>query len=317
MPVSRRRFLRSALTATLAAPLAGSLGLSPLARAARPDGPFEMLRRGVGTFSGRGGTIGFLATADALVVVDTQFADTAAQFWSGVTAAGGAAPGRAGIDLLVNTHHHGDHTAGNAVLAPHAARHVAHAAVYGLQRAAAVQGGTLATQAFPTETFTDTWRVDVGGGETVALRHVEPAHTAGDAVVHFERANVVHMGDLVFNRMTPFVDLAGGASTAGWMRTLERLEADFDDETLFVFGHGAPGFGITGQRADLRIMRDFLGALSAFVADARTAGKTADEVAATERLPGFPDHFSETRRQALPNALRAVYTEQSRRAAGR
>ena len=315
MPDSRRRFLRTAATAALAAPFIGAFGL-PGARAATSapaaDGPFTMLRRGVGTFTGRGGTIGVLATRDALVVVDTQFADTAAQLWAGLTAPDGWAAGRDRIDVLVNTHHHGDHTSGNATLARYAARHVAHAAVYGLQRASAVQSGALAAQAFPGESFAETWRADIGGGETLALRHIEPAHTAGDAVVHFEAANVAHLGDLVFNRMAPFVDLAGGASTAGWIRSLDRIVADFDDDTLFVFGHGAPGFGVTGTRADVRVMRDFLTAMSAFVADARAAGKTADEVAATDRLPGFPDHFSETRRQALPNALRALYAEQSR-----
>lgn len=313
MPLARRDFLRTTLFAAAAAPFVSPLGLARAALPLRADGPFQMLRRGVGVYTGgRGGAIGVMASPDALVVVDTQFADTAAAFWTALRAADGPAPGRERINLLVNTHHHGDHTAGNATLAPHAARHVAHAAAHGLQRAAAVQAGTLAQQALPREGVSVPWRVDVGGGETVALRPMGPSHTAGDLVVHFEAANVAHVGDLVFNRMVPFIDLAGGASTDGWMQTLDQLIAQFDDETLVIFGHGAPGMGV-GRRADLRVMRDFLAALVTTVTEARAAGRTADEIATMERLPAFPDHFSEARRQALPNALRAVYTEQTRR----
>lgn len=172
--------------------------------------------------------------------------------------------------------------------------------------------GTLAAQVYPQEAFLTSWRVDVG--ETLMLRHLEPAHTAGDIVVHFEAANVVHVGDLVFNRMGPVVDLAGGTSSEGWLRTLDRLVADYDDDTLFVFGHGNPAAGVTGRRADMRVMRDFLAALVETVTAGRAAGKTADEVAALDRLPAFPDHFSATRPQAIPNALRNLYAEQARRA---
>ena len=92
---------------------------------------FQTLRRGTGYFTGRGGTIGWLSNRDALVVIDTQFADTATKFLEEL-------PGRDGraLDAVINTHHHWDHTGGNATLRPAAKRIVAHDAVPELMQAA-------------------------------------------------------------------------------------------------------------------------------------------------------------------------------------
>ncbi len=274
MPLSRRRFI--ARTAVAAA----GLPFVPLARAASARAALQEIRRGVGYFTGRGGTIGFLRSPGALVAVDAQFPDTAQTFLDAL---------RDGtdrrLDLLVSTHHHGDHTSGNPILAPAADRHVAHAAVPGLQRAASVRSGTYSAQVYPRETYDGTWRADLGG-ETVALHYFGPAHTAGDSLVHFERADVVHTGDLVFHRRQPFVDGAGGASVAGWITLLETAHARFSDETAFVFGHAADGLAPTGTRADLLAMRDFLTALVGAVRARLAAG---DAAPAMEGLivPGF------------------------------
>ena len=300
---TRRRFLQAA------APL-GALALAPpvLGRAVRgalvADGPFSPLRRGVGYFVGQGGTIGYLATAGALVVVDAQMPASAATCRAGLA---GMTPRP--VDVLVNTHHHGDHTGGNGAFG--AARRVAHVAVPGLQRAQSVQRGTYDAQVYPTETFEDAWRADVGG-ETVHATYAGPAHTAGDAVVRFERANVVHTGDLVFNRRPAVIDLPGGASTAGWIATLDRLHAATDADTIFVFGHAGPSRPVTGSRADLLVMRDFLGALREAVQRGIAAGRSADEIAAAG-LPAFPDHTLPDRPDALAANLRTVHQELTRR----
>lgn len=275
--LSRRQFVSRAAVAAAGLPLVGL----PLRAAARTAlDPLVPLRRGVGTFAGRGGTIGYLRTAGTLVAVDAQFPDTAQAFLDAV---------REGtdrrLDLLVNTHHHGDHTAGNAVLASAAERHVAHAAVPGLQRAAAVRGGMYDAQAYPTETYDGAWRADFGD-EVVALHYFGPAHTAGDSIVHFELADVVHTGDLVFHRRQPFVDGPGGAHVAGWIGVLEAMHARFTDRTAFIFGHAAEGLAPTGTRADLLTMRDFLTALLDTVRARLEAG---DAPAALDGLliPGF------------------------------
>jgi glyoxylase-like metal-dependent hydrolase (beta-lactamase superfamily II) len=292
--LNRRQFLARLAAAGAALPLMPGL---------RRDEAFVEIRRGVGTFVGRGGTIGWLATPEALVVVDTQFPDTAAQCRDGLA---GRTPHA--LDLLVNTHHHGDHTAGNGVFRPHATQHVAHQNVPVLQRAAAERQNRLEGQVYANTTYDTEWQQTVGD-EVLRLRYYGPAHTGGDSVVHFVQADVVHMGDLVFNRTPAFIDRVGGASVRGWVTLLERVHDDFSDTTRFIFGHGSPAFGITGGRADLLVMRDFLSALLAYVQQGIRDGKSADELATLEQLPGFPDHYNPERKEAFANGLRAIHAE--------
>ncbi|MEL6617189.1 MAG: MBL fold metallo-hydrolase, partial [Bacteroidota bacterium] len=271
---------------------------------------FEEIRRGVGVFTERGGAIGYLATDEALVMVDTAYPEQAQTAYDGLDE---RTPGRASvIDLLVNTHHHGDHTAGNSTLGPLAARHVAHEAVPGLQRAASVRRGSLEEQAYPRETYSGLWRTDVGD-ETVALHDFGPGHTAGDSVVHFERADVVHMGDLVFNRMPCFIDLAAGATTEGWIGVLERVHDTFTDETRFIFGHGHPDHGVVGSRADLLVMRDFLARLQELVSGGLRREISVDTlVEMVQSSDAFDSHRLEAWPAGLPNAVRAVAEEMAR-----
>jgi cyclase len=181
------------------------------------------------------------------------------------------------IDLFINTHHHGDHTAGNGVFKPVTKRMLAHVNVPKLQLEAAAKAAQLdaASQPVPvvaTETYEKTWREPING-EMVALKHYGPAHTSGDSVITFERANVVHMGDLVFNRRHPYIDKPAGASIANWMATLDAVTKDHDKDTLFIFGHAGPSFPVTGGTAELRFMRDYLAALLEFVRGEMKAGK--------------------------------------------
>ena len=302
MPLSRRQFVTRSTAALAALPFA-----SPMASAlASSRQPFEDLRGGVGMFTMRGGTIGYYVTDNALVMVDAQYPDTARECYDGLDA---RTPGRASVlDVLVNTHHHGDHTAGNIAVAPFAARHVAHEAVPGIQRVRAVQRGIQDTQAYARETYADRWSTDVGG-ETLTLHYFGPAHTAGDSVVHFENANIVHMGDLVFNRLPPYIDLDSGSTSQGWISVLEAVHAQFDDDTLFLFGHGKKGYGVTGTRDDVRLQRDVLTALNEHVGAGLAAGQSEDEIA-VDVLPAFPEHTTEQR--TIARSIRAVIQEQQR-----
>jgi len=253
---------------------------------------FKPLRRGVGLFTGRGGTVGWLSDPDALVVVDTQYPEAAVVCLAGL-------PGRNGrtIDVVMNTHHHHDHTGGNGVFKPAARTIVAQANVPELMRAAAAEAGTLAKQTYPDTTFTDGWRRDFGN-EIVAAKFRGPAHTGGDVVIHFEKANVVHVGDLMFNRIYPVTDRQGGCSIRGWIDRLEAVVKTYPADAIYIFGHGSPKFGVTGGHADLRLQRDFLSALLAYVEKGIAAGKSQAEIVALENFPGFDDLHA-----PLPNRL--------------
>jgi glyoxylase-like metal-dependent hydrolase (beta-lactamase superfamily II) len=297
--LSRRSFLRLSGAALAATPFARFAAASP------SNGTFETLRRNVGTYTQQGGTIGWLASDDALVVVDTQSPDPARACWSGLQ----ERTSRSTIDAVINTHHHGDHTGGNGVFAPHAERIVAHQNVPVFQRRSAEQRGNADAQTYADETFNTEWSADFGD-ETVQVTYFGPAHTGGDAVIHFQNANVVHVGDLVFNRVYPFIDIPGGASTVGWIDALEQLHDAYTDDTIFIFGHGAPSHGITGDRSDLLAMRDFLSGLLEFVQQGIADGQPLATLADRTVLPGFEEHNLDGWPISLASCLRAVYREQ-------
>jgi len=314
--MNRRGFvLRSSLA--LSAGLASRALLS--AQAAPAVGPaqaasqpvpvaFTPVRRGVGAFTGRGGTIGYLANGHALAAVDTQFPDTAARFAAEL-------PGRKGrtFDVVINSHHHGDHTGGNSTLRTATKAIVAHAHVPKLLEERASQDKrTLDPLSIPTKTFADTWKMDLAD-ETVSARYFGPAHTKGDIVVLFEKANVVHTGDLVFNRKYPVIDRAAGGSIRGWVSVLEKVAANYPRETIYIFGHSGGKFGVTGGRAEVLSFRDYLSAVLDYAQKQLKAGKSKPELIALENFPGFPD-FHEPLPNRLGLLLGAAYDELSTRA---
>ena len=297
-------FSRRAFLARTSAALAGA-SLFPANVLARfgPVAGFTQIRAGVGTFTMQGGTMGYLATPSALVVIDTQYADPAATALAGLRERSDRA-----VDVLVNTHHHGDHTSGNAVFSPHATQFVAHKEAARLKRLATESQGAPEPAAYPTSTYTEALRIDLGD-EVLSLRHFGPAHTGGDSVVYFEKADVVHMGDLMFNRMPPFIDKPGGADIANWIETLESVHNLYTDDTVFIHGHAGPNHSVTGTRDDLLLFRDFLSGLVDFVETGMASGQSVDALATNDRLPDFPEHYLDTWKDAIPNAIRATYQE--------
>lgn len=282
MPLTRRQLLASSSIPFFAAWLP-RFPARPRAQTPPVIPRVDAVRGGVGVFTARGGTIGYFVSSDGVVVVDTQYPDTAPACLAGVQERA-----RRPIDLVINTHHHADHTAGNVVFRPAVGHIVAHARVPDLQRMAAAQAGTEAQQVYPDVTFAETWNRTLGS-ETVSARHYGPAHTGGDAVVTFARANVVHMGDLVFNRVHPRVDRPAGASIANWVTTLERVVADHAADTIYIFGHAKPEAPVTGGRADLLYFRDYLSAALEYVRRGLASGASKEEVVGVDAVPGFAD----------------------------
>ncbi len=284
MSITRRDFL----AASAAAAAVGIFIRPPLARAwqgqaAQPV--FTPIRRNVGYFTMRGGTVGYLVNPGAVVVVDSQFPPEATACLAGLKERSG---GR-GVDFLINTHHHGDHTGGNISYRGAAKKVVAHAKADEHMRQP--PGGQPPTdQLFPDTTFTETWSTDAGD-EKVSARHYGRAHTSGDATITFEQANVVHMGDLMFNQRHPVVDRSAGATIRNWVTVLEQTVKDHATDTVYIFGHANTSLGptgVVGNAADLTRFRDYLGAVLAFVETQVKAGKSRDEVLAMrDPLAGF------------------------------
>lgn len=268
---------------------------------APPPSPavFTPLRRNVGIFNQRGGTIGWLINRDGLLVVDTQFADTAPNLLAGLKE---RSPRQ--IDVLMNSHHHPDHTGGNGVLRPAAKIIVAHERSKENQRVAAEKAKAEVT--LPDTTFKDQWNVTLGD-ETIRARHWGPAHTGGDVSIHFEQANVVHLGDLLNNRGYPNVDAPAGASVHGWVKVLEQMAPHFPADALYVYGHAEAGYPFIGTRQDLLSQRDYFMAVIDYAAKAKKSGTPKDGLAKVEVLPKF-EHFGGIKAR-LGLALTIAYDE--------
>lgn len=248
------------------------------------SGIMRPLRNNVGLYTDRGGTIGWLIADGALVVVDTQFKEQSEHFINTVKETNDRT-----FDLLINTHHHGDHTSGNIAYQGIVKTHLAHVNSKANQMRVAQQRGSTDEELFPDETYQDTWTKRVGN-EIISLHYFGPAHTDGDSIIHFENANVAHMGDLMFNRRFPYIDKSSGASIENWIKVLGRARKQFDKDTLFIFGHSGEGYDITGTLDDLQAMQHFFKRLLKFTRKSIKKGLTQEQVLeGLEIIPGAPE----------------------------
>lgn len=287
MSLTRRDFLAASAVAVAV----GAVGRPSRARAWQqtppppPDPVFTPIRRNVGVYTCRGGAIGYLINSGGVVAVDSQYPPEAKLCVEGLQ----ARSTRQSIDLLINTHHHADHTGGNGVFRPVTKKIVAHERVSELQKMANDLATTPVEQVYADTKFGKTWKTQIGD-EMITATAFTPAHTGGDIVVHFEQANVVHVGDLVFNRVQAYVDRAGGASAVHWIKMAEDIAKKYPADAAYVFGHANAKFKVTGTRADVLVMRDYLTALVDFVRFQVKSGKTKEQVVAIrDLLKGFDD----------------------------
>lgn len=148
--------------------------------------------------------------------------------------------GAGSVKFLVNTHWHYDHTGGNAGLGK-GALIMAHKAVLPLlSRDETLLGEAqkaLPAEARPSLLFSDEVELRFGG-ETVRVKAVPGGHTGGDSVVLFERANVLFVGDLVFQGQFPFVDVEHGGSAVRLPEVLLRVLDLAPRGAKIVPGHG-------------------------------------------------------------------------------
>jgi glyoxylase-like metal-dependent hydrolase (beta-lactamase superfamily II) len=265
----------------------------------QPTWKITLLRNDIGIFSERGGTIGFLLSKKGIVVVDAQFPDTSKHLIDELKK-----KSEKPFKLLINTHHHGDHTAGNISFKGITEHVLAHENSLKNQKNVAVAQKTEDKQLYPDQTFSDTW-CEKFGKEKICLYYYGKGHTDGDAIIHFQHANIVHMGDLVFNRRHPFIDRSAGASMKSWMEVLDKSVKKFDKNTIFIYGHAAEGAEVTGKADDLKKFSEYLGQVLDFAEKEIKAGKTKEEFLKNTVIPGN----TEWKGDGIQRPLQAAYEE--------
>lgn len=183
---------------------------------------------------GKGGNIGFSSGNDGVFMIDDQFADATKNILKDIQRVNDKP-----IKFLVNTHHHGDHTGGNANIAAEGAVIVAHSGVYKAFEAKAKSKGAekIDETAYPVITFENEVNFHFNG-ESILVFHVDNAHTDGDAIVYFTESNVVHAGDVLFKDKYPYIDAESGGSVKGYMAALDKLTMLCDVDTKIIPGHG-------------------------------------------------------------------------------
>jgi cyclase len=228
---------------------------------------------------GAGGNIGLsVGDADAFII-DDQYAPMTAKIKAAV-----ATVTSKPIRFVVNTHWHDDHTGGNEAMAGSGALIFAHENVRRRmskeQFLAAFNNRVPASPAgaLPVVTFTDTLSFYLNG-DTIQTIHVRNAHTDGDAIIFFRRANVVHMGDTFFNGMYPFIDASTGGSLGGMIAAANHALAMSNAATRFIPGHGP-----LAMRADLIRYRDMLVTVRARITPLVRRGRSLRQIIAAKPL---------------------------------
>jgi glyoxylase-like metal-dependent hydrolase (beta-lactamase superfamily II) len=208
---------------------------------------------GVYMLEGMGGNIGLSVGQDDAFIIDDQYAPLSEKIKAAV-----ATVTPKPVRFVINTHWHFDHVGGNEAMAGSGAIIFAHEntrrRMSTEQFIAALNMKVPAspTAALPVITFSDTLTFYTNG-DTVRTFHVPNAHTDGDVIIFFIRANVVHMGDTFFNGRYPLIDLSSGGSLPGMIAAANQGLAMTNAETRFIPGHGP-----LATRADLVRYRDML-----------------------------------------------------------
>jgi cyclase len=273
MTSSFRAAVRAVLVvaAGLSVPAAGQTDFSKVEVKA------EKLGEGVYMLTGAGGNLGVSAGEDGVVLIDDQFAPLTEKILAAIRTFSDKP-----VRFLINTHLHGDHTGGNENLGKGGVVIFAHENVR--KRMSVEQFSELFQRAtppypkaaLPVVTFTEAVTFHLNGDDVVAF-HVPPAHTDGDTVIRFTKANVVHTGDLFFNGIYPVIDLDSGGSVEGVVAAADRILARCDAKTKLIPGHGP-----AATPAEYRAFRDMVAGTYAAVKKLVAAGKTKEEVIAAK-----------------------------------
>ena len=202
---------------------------------------------------GRGGNVGISTGEDGLYIIDDQLRPITDQLLKAIRKISNKP-----IRFVINTHYHADHVGGNETIGNAGAVLIAHENIrkrMTTEQVSIFMNNTTPPYpkgALPVVTFNDRMSLHLNG-ETATAYYVANGHTDGDSIIHFPVSNVIHMGDMFFNGLYPYVDLDAGGSMQGLVAAADLALSMADESTRIIPGHGP-----LGMTEDLKNYRDYL-----------------------------------------------------------
>lgn len=236
--------------------------------------------------TGAGGNIGLSVGDDAVFVIDDQYAPLTERIGAAI-----AKITPKPVKFILNTHWHGDHTGGNENFGKAGALIVAHENVrkrMGVEQfieAFNMRVPPSPALALPVVTFAGAVTFHLNGDEIRAI-HVPNAHTDGDVIVHFLGSDVIHMGDVYWAGMYPFIDTSSGGSVEGMISAVDKVLAIATDRT-----HIIPGHGPLSNKAELLAYRDMLAGVSGRIKEMVRDGRKLEEITAANLTAPYDERF--------------------------
>jgi cyclase len=233
----------------------------------------------VHVLQGFGGNIGLLLSGAGIVVVDAEYPQLTHKLLAKIRSLSDEP-----LRYLVDTHFHWDHVGGNAGLAKAGAQIISSPETLHHIKEEQGSGRALPGQYPPDPRLLPTIEVKSRmtlrvGEEIVEIYPIRHAHTDGDLIVRFVRADVIHTGDAFFNGFYPYIDVAHGGSIDQAIAFCDELFALATPRTRIIPGHGevTNRDSIKEYQAMLRTVRDR-------VAAAIHAGHSLREITAAHPL---------------------------------
>ncbi|MGI9273482.1 MAG: MBL fold metallo-hydrolase [Endozoicomonas sp.] len=214
--------------------------------------------------TGSGGNIGVSAGKDGILIIDDQFEPLATRIAKALSDIADT-----DIRYVINTHYHGDHTGSNAWF-----QKIEDTTIFAHDnvRSRLAEKPEHRHGGLPVVTYDNGIKFHFND-DTLHVMHLPSGHTDGDSIVRFEKANVVHTGDLFFVDRFPYVDLKAGGTVEGYMNNIQTILDRTDAETRFIPGHGP-----LATRKQYQNLLSMIKETRALVQTSKAAGKSLDDI---------------------------------------
>lgn len=223
---------------------------------------------------------------DGILMIDAKVKDSVDMLLQKITELS-----KTPIRFEVITHWHFDHVEGNEKVAQTGATIIAHEnvrkqmSVSHDMKLLGVSVPPSPEAALPLLTYQKELSLHMDG-EDVKVFHLGPAHTDGDSIIYFSHANVIHMGDLYFEGLYPFIGIYSGGSLAGMIKAIHSILPMLDEETIVVPGHGP-----VSDKGQLETYVAMLAEIQQAISKLMAKGMSLDEVVAAKPTKAFDEKW--------------------------